>query len=307
MTLWRAISMLNKFIYFHVKYIQCLALAVFMGWMCIVGIVESKEKHTENVSLVKETDMPTAGVISALSCAVDLDNAVSTTELDTDTVAVALKTADYAEELNNLAKNVSSENTEVELNLNTPELVVSDIEHKTMWTTHNLKVRDYPSTDGTVVGSFSVGHNVTVTGTVNDSDWVRVQYNDTEYYVKGTYLTDSDPTPPITEEMAILPYTGNGHLTSQGGRFAGPSGSETYYNLNMSNIVQRLKSYGFEGEYWVREDGCKMFGNYIMVAADFNTRPIGTILQTSLGDGIVCDTGSFVRTNPTGIDIATTW
>ena len=101
-----------------------------------------------------------------------------------------------------------------------------------------------------------------------------------------------------------------GHLTRSGGVFRGPSGKETYYNLNMSRIVQIMRDLGYSEEeypYWVREDGCKMLGNYIMVAADLTIRPRGTILETSLGTAIVCDTGTFAQTNPLQIDIAVNW
>ena len=96
-------------------------------------------------------------------------------------------------------------------------------------------------------------------------------------------------------------------LTAEIGRIDGPSGEETYYNLNMKGCVRRMKRLGFEGEYWIREDGVKMFGDYIMVAADLSTRPLGTILESSLGQCIVVDTGDFVEDNPTQIDIAVTW
>ena len=36
-------------------------------------------------------------------------------------------------------------------------------------------------------------------------------------------------------------------------------------------------------------------------------RPKGTIVETSLGLGMVCDTGGFAVNNPTMIDIATNW
>jgi hypothetical protein len=75
----------------------------------------------------------------------------------------------------------------------------------------------------------------------------------------------------------------------------------------MSGIVARLQRNGYEGEYWIREDGCKMYGHYIMVAANFELHPYGSVIETSLGLAIVCDTGGFVKWNPTGIDIATNW
>ena len=44
-----------------------------------------------------------------------------------------------------------------------------------------------------------------------------------------------------------------------------------------------------------------------MVAAAFSIRPKGTIVESSLGPAIVCDTGGFAKRNPTQLDIATTW
>ena len=75
----------------------------------------------------------------------------------------------------------------------------------------------------------------------------------------------------------------------------------------MSRVVEIMHELGFEGEYWVRDDGVKMFGDYIMVATDLSHRPKGTILPTSLGMGMVCDTGEFVKWNSYQIDIAVAW
>lgn len=67
----------------------------------------------------------------------------------------------------------------------------------------------------------------------------------------------------------------------------GPSGKETYYNLNMNKIVDAMKRLGVNSEYWVRNDGVKMYGDYIMCAADLSVYPRGSIVETSLGTGIV--------------------
>ena len=66
---------------------------------------------------------------------------------------------------------------------------------------------------------------------------------------------------------------------------------ETYYDLPMDGLVQMLYDMGYEGTYWVREDGVKMWDEYVIVAADFDYEPRGTITETSLGTGIVLDTG----------------
>ncbi len=91
------------------------------------------------------------------------------------------------------------------------------------------------------------------------------------------------------------------------GIVTGPNGRETYYNLNMSKVVANLKKAGYEGEYWVRNDGVKMFGDYIMVAANYSRYHYGSIVETSLGTGIVCDTGAFAKTTRVTFDIATNW
>lgn len=100
--------------------------------------------------------------------------------------------------------------------------------------------------------------------------------------------------------------TGN-HITPQSGTFNFEGHTETYYNLDMSVVVQVAQSRGIAGEYHVREDGAKMLGDYIMVAADYSVHPYGSLVNTSLGMGIVVDTGGFIAWNPNGIDIATTW
>lgn len=100
------------------------------------------------------------------------------------------------------------------------------------------------------------------------------------------------------------------HLTRSGGVFYGPSGKETYYNLNMSRVVAYMRDLGYsesEYPYWVRDDGAKMLGPYVMVAANLSLRPKGTILETSLGTAIVVDTGSFAKYSLTDLDVACAW
>ena len=96
-------------------------------------------------------------------------------------------------------------------------------------------------------------------------------------------------------------------LSKSRGTITGPSGKETYYNLNMTGVVNIMRRMGNDDEYWVREDGVKMLGDYIMVAANLNIRPRGSLIETSLGTGIVCDTGTFAKRNPTQLDIAVSW
>jgi len=112
----------------------------------------------------------------------------------------------------------------------------------------------------------------------------------------------------VEEEPTVQTYTASTDcLTPSKGVHYGVSGKETYYNLDMSGVVSIMRSMGNNDPYWVREDGVKMLGGYVMVAADFNIRPRGSLIETSLGTGIVCDTGGFAASNPTQLDIATTW
>ncbi len=111
---------------------------------------------------------------------------------------------------------------------------------------------------------------------------------------------------PVTE--APITYSYNGPvLSSWVGTVQGPSGKETFYNLDMTGVISLMNSCGYYYSYWVRDDGCKMFGDYIMCAANLNVHPRGSLVETSLGTAIVCDTGTFAYSNPYQIDIATTW
>lgn len=91
------------------------------------------------------------------------------------------------------------------------------------------------------------------------------------------------------------------------GRVMGPTCEETFYNLPMRGVINKMIRRGYVYEYWVREDGVKMYGAYIMLAANLDKYPRGTILKTTLGLGIVCDTGDFAKNNPDQVDIAVTW
>ena len=113
------------------------------------------------------------------------------------------------------------------------------------------------------------------------------------------YEEESKVNPPMSE-----------HLTRSGGVFYGPSGKETYYNLNMSRCISIMRNLGYSEEeypYWIREDGAKMLGDYVMVAADLSIRPKGTILETSLGTAIVVDTGSFAKYDSMMLDVCVSW
>lgn len=118
-----------------------------------------------------------------------------------------------------------------------------------------------------------------------------------EIEARALAMTDGDFT-----------YEYNGEvLNPSAGTIMGPSGKETYYNLPMEGVIEIMRSIGNTDRYWVREDGVKMLGDYVMVAAHLPTRPRGSLVPTSLGMGIVCDTGTFALSNHTQLDIAVNW
>ncbi len=135
--------------------------------------------------------------------------------------------------------------------------------------------------------------------------------------VANTTIAKGETTVPETttttkSQFAVAPVSSwSGDKLSKGkGVVIGPSGKETYYNLNMTSVVNAMRHMGYsevEYPYWIREDGVKMLGGYVMVAANYKIRPRGTIIESSLGYAIVCDTGSFANTNPTQIDVAVNW
>ena len=109
-----------------------------------------------------------------------------------------------------------------------------------------------------------------------------------------------EPTP------AYNPPTG-GCLTPSGGVHNGPSGLETYYNLPMDGVIEQARNFGIKGEYWVRDDGVKMYGDYVILACNRDVHPMGSLVETSLGTGISLDTGAFAASNPYQVDVAVGW
>ncbi len=158
----------------------------------------------------------------------------------------------------------------------------------------------------------TLNDEVTVTGR-NDETYWRVSFNGMTAYVDRNLLMDEkyvepepEPAPSYSEPQTNPAWDGS-VLTRSAGVVYGPSGKETYYNLNMSGVIAILQGMGINGEYWVRSDGVKMYGDYVMAACAFDIRPRGSTVETSLGTAICADTGGFAANNPTQVDIAVDW
>ena len=115
------------------------------------------------------------------------------------------------------------------------------------------------------------------------------------------------------DEKHTIVYPWDGPKLAPGiGTVYGPTGKETYYNQDMSTLISWARDAGLSEEeypYWIREDGCKMLGKYIMVAANLEHFPRYSLVETSLGTGIVVDTGDFIYYDEgwSWIDVATNW
>ena len=122
-------------------------------------------------------------------------------------------------------------------------------------------------------------------------------------FIQG--LAQGDPPEIPVTVVKVMPSRKT--LTASAGRVTGPTNEETYYNLPMSKVVQSMRNRGYSEEeypYWVRDDGVKMLGEYVIVAADLDLHPKGTVVETSVGQGLVCDTGEFTEDI---YDVATNW
>ena len=93
-------------------------------------------------------------------------------------------------------------------------------------------------------------------------------------------------------------------LTATLGRITYNGHTETWYDLPMDKCVKRAQDMGIPCDYWVRDDGVKMFGQWVIVAAH-PSKIRYTMVDTSLGEGIILDTHEMNDTEL--IDIATTW
>jgi uncharacterized protein YabE (DUF348 family) len=116
-------------------------------------------------------------------------------------------------------------------------------------------------------------------------------------------------SPSVQTEVIGIRNDGSGLTQSKGAQYwtdsKGVSHRETYYDLNMSVVMQ---SCGQGGYYSVRPDGAKVDAQgYIIIAASYLNYPKCSIVETSLGPGKVYDTGGFATRYPYGFDLATDW
>ena len=168
-----------------------------------------------------------------------------------------------------------------------------------------------------VTETYKWNTKLTIYGEVPYTEWVYT-FDKKGYmvYIDRNYLSKKKQHKPKkkkkvttqTSSSRVTSYTWRGsRLNRRDGVNNGPSGRETYYNLPMQGVIRIMRAMGNNDRYWVRADGVKMLGDYVMVAADLRIRPRGSHVPTSLGMGVVVDTGTFIYSSPQSLDIATSW
>lgn len=94
-------------------------------------------------------------------------------------------------------------------------------------------------------------------------------------------------------------------LTARIGKVQYDGHIETWYDLDMANVVARSdRDLGVSDLYWIRDDGCKMYGPWIILASHESVDRY-SLVETSLGTGIVLD--RHTTGDPNLYDIAVDW
>jgi hypothetical protein len=256
--------------------------------------------YYSSVNQPKETDYSTtAGVFNVIN---DYQVSYSTTAGVFNATGNMINTTTKDREDNNQVP-VGAPLEDAEMN-EEGQVVNSEFEPYVMYVTPSfLNVRSTPSTEEeNVIGKLNINDEILIIGEYGD-EWSIIDYNGTTAYISSEFIQDTLPE----EDTYNYEWTGE-KLNRHDGTANGPSGKETYYNLNMSRCIYYMQQLGYYEKYWVRSDGVKMYGNAIMVAANLKQHPKGSLVETSLGTGIVVDTGEFT-TNGSGValDIAVTW
>lgn len=186
------------------------------------------------------------------------------------------------------------------------DVMNNDLEFKTGYTNAKVNFREFDNTDSDIIKALNI--NTKIEYVDDGSNWIFVRYNDEYGYIKDDYISDTKVKINNNNTNKNENKIPKNHLTKSAGICYYNGRRESYYNLPMEGVVRIMHNAGFNGEYTVRNDGVKTYNNYVMVAADFRAFPRGSIVETSLGTGIVCDTGSFVNTyGANAFDIATAW
>ena len=231
-----------------------------------------------------ETLSPTrlsAGVSYAINNC--LEETKSDTVICSNNIPEVSATLEESENTDSNNQEVNQESTQD----TTPQIYCEDVDEEKYVSVAKLNIRSSANSNSNIIGYLTVNEKVTITGVITNQDeesWGRFTYNDSDVYVSYKYLSDTEVEVKETwSEADTYNNSWSGEvLNRSNGIVRGPIGKESYYNLRMNRVVQIMKEKGYDYDYWVRSDGVKMFGPYVMVAADLSIYPKGTLVSTQL-------------------------
>ena len=267
--------------------VVCLVVILFLMSTKSKAANDNAANETE---LVNETNSAFAGA-SEVTMIMLIDAEISEDSHNAETVGVPLEECEITED---------------------GEIIEPEFEPYEMYVNVSfLNVRSSPSLESDVIGKLNINDKVYVMGETegDDVDWLIIYYEggiDSLGFISSEYTQETAPELDTYNNE----WTGK-KLNKHDGTVQGPSGKETYYNLNMAKCIYYMQQLGYYGKYWIRSDGAKMYttneGSFVMCAACLKLHPKGSLVETTLGTAIVVDTGEFASYNQNQIDICTNW
>lgn len=264
------------------RFVSALSIVAFAGAMTLNSVLADNLNTNESELVIQERSNGSAFAGAS------------------EATILMLQNTNFSEDSNNVDP-VGVPLEECEMTIEGTILVPEFEEYDIYVNTSFLNVREKPSTDSTTIGKLNINDKVTVIDEIGDV-WMVIEYNGTKGYISSEYTQE---TPPENDTYNNT-WTG-AKLNKHCGSVQGPSGKETYYNLNMAKCIYYMQCLGYYEHYWVRSDGAKMYGKYVMCAANLKVHPKGSLVETSLGTALVVDTGEFATSNPNQVDICVTW
>ena len=299
---------------FRASIINALVVSLVFEIFITSHAQERKFNYLITDEIELETDilyntLPTAGVTSAIyniNSSIDDEDYVSITELQVDSMSTSPMETSYTEE--SIVDEFAEETEDIEISdevIENPQFVEVPEYYVYINAYSGLRARTTPSTDtkDNIITILPYQTKVEIFAESFDGEWAVLNFENQIAYISKEYIQETLP-----EDDTYNNNWDGKVLNSSNGKVEGPSGIETYYNLPMSGCVKLMNHLGYYGTVWRRSDGAKMWDGYVMVAADLSIHPKGSLVETTLGTGIVVDTGDFVH-NGSGVslDIATAW
>lgn len=293
---------------FRASIINALVVSLVFEIFITSNAQERKFNYPITDEIELETDtllyntLPTAGVASAIyniNSSIDDEDYVSITELQVDSMSTS--------PIDTIDDDLVEETEDIEMAdevIENPQFVEVPEYYVYINAYSGIRARTSPTIDvDNIITVLPYQTKVKIFAESFDGEWAVLNLENQIAYISKEYIQETLP------ENDTYNYNWYGKvLNSSNGKVQGPSGIETYYNLPMSGCVRLMNNLGYYGTVWTRSDGAKMWDGYVMVAADLSIHPKGSLVETTLGTGIVVDTGSFVY-NGSGVslDIATAW